>query len=175
MAEFNSCAHLVTQDGYAKVEALYNECLASGKDPYQMILDMQNSLQERLAELYPTRCVKPKEIETCGQLYDWVSQQKIAIDDEFAELISAIPGTDMPEKARSAIWKRWKADYENIRQKKLADLTEEERLELMFEKADLTHFAEANMDLALGIDAKTKFCLYFLKNLANLERYNSGY
>ena len=174
MAEFNSCAALASMDGYAEVEQMYDRLLAEGKDPYQTILDMQNTLQEKLAELYPDRAKKPKELSTCGEVYDWVRDQKTAIDDEFGELVSAIPGMDMPEKARSAIWKKWKATYPELRAKSLSDLTRDEQLELQFEKIDIDHFT-ANVDLALGIDAKTKFCMYFVKNLENLRRYNSGY
>jgi hypothetical protein len=174
LAEFNSCAALATKTGYAEVEQLYEKLLSEGKDPYQMILDMQNSLQEKLAELYPDRAKKPTQLATCGEVYDWVRDQKTAIDDEFSELVSAIPGVDMPEKARTAIWKKWKANYPDLRAKQITDLTRDEMLELQFEKIDIDHFT-ANIDLALGIDAKTRFCMYFLKNLENLRRYNSGY
>lgn len=174
MAEFNSCASLVEDDKYQFAAEVYDNLLAEGKDPYQLMLDMQNSLQEQLSDKYPERAKRPMELKNIGEIYDWIRDQKTAIDDEFAELISALPGMNMDEKDRSAIWKKWKKSNPEIRQKKVEDLTKEELLELLFEKIDIVHF-DMNVELALRMNAKDRFVLYYLKNAENFRRYNSGY
>jgi len=170
--EFNSCAKLVND--YVEIEQIYNNLLAEGKDPQQYMLDMQRSLQNKLADTYPDRAKSPGDLKKLGDIYEWVRDQKTAIDDEFSELISALPGMDMPEKQRTGIWKKWRANYNEIRNKTIDELTKDELLELLFEKVDIAHF-DMNIDLAIGLDAKTKFILYVLKNLENVRRYNSGY
>ena len=172
--EFNSCAHLASNDDYKEVEQLYERLLKEGKDPAQFMLDMQNSLQEKLAEIYPDRAKKPKELSTVGEVHDWVSYQKKAIDDEFSELIRAIPGMSIDEKTASSVWKVWKKNYHDIRSKRMSELSNDDLLEMQFEKIDQDHFT-MNIDLALNIDAKTRFILYCLKNAENIRRYQSGY
>jgi hypothetical protein len=174
MAEFNTCAKLVNNDVYKEVEQIYNDLLENKKDPYQFMLDMQEDLQNTLAEKYPDRNIKPSSIETTGELYDWIHNQKIAIDDEFSELVSAIPGMSLPEKERSGIWKKWKSNYHEIRNKKVTELSADDLLELLFEKIDQNHF-NMNIDLALKLDAKTSFILYVIKNLENVRRYKTNY
>ncbi len=172
--EFNSCAALANDDNFKDAENAYNELLANGKDPYQTILDMQNSLQEKLASNYPDRAKKPKDLEKLGDIYAWLRDNKIAFDDEFSELVSALPGMSMPAKARSGIWKKWKANHPELQEKKISELSDADLKELQFEYADGVHFW-CNMALALGIDAKSQFIMYYIKNAENFRRYNSGY
>lgn len=173
MAEFNSCSHLVDETAKEAAE-IYDRLLSEGKDPSQYMLDMQRSLQVQLSYTYPDRAKDPDELKTVGEVYDWVRDQKTAIDDEFSELISAIPGTNLPEKVRTSVWKKWKSGYNDIRNKPMSELTDDETNELLFERIDLTHF-EMNIDLALKLTAKQKFIMYVLKNLENVRRYNTGY
>lgn len=174
MKEFNSCAALASKESYAEAETLYNQLLSSGKDPAQTMLDMQESLQVKLAATYPDRAKEPKNLDKIGEIYDWLRDNKIAIDDEWSELISALPGMSMNSKDRSAVWKKWKKNHPTIRAMKLSLLSEDDMLELLFEKIDIDHFC-MNIDLVLKIDAKTRFIMYYIKNAANFARYNSGY
>lgn len=174
MGEFNSCAGLVAPEKYDEASSLYDKLLSEGKDPYQTMLDMQNSLQVKLAGTYPDRAKRPEDLNTIGEIYDWIRDQKTAIDDEWSEMVSALPGVNMAEKDRSAIWKKWKKNHPTLREKKLEELTREELLELLFEKIDIVHF-DMNVELALRMSAKDRFVLYYLKNAENFRRYESGY
>ena len=173
-SEFNSCAHLVNQNDLNAAEELYYETLSAGGDPFQVLLEMQNSLQETLTEKFPHRVKAPRKIETKGELYQFILNQKIAIDDEWREMVDAIAGTEKPEKDRSAIWKRWKAIHDDISNESVQSLSQNEKLELMFEAIDICHFWN-NVILALGLDAKAVFVMYFLKNAENFKRQERNY
>jgi hypothetical protein len=80
----------------------------------------------------------------------------------------------LPEKDRSALWKKWKGKYEDLRAENVDTLSHEDRLELMFEVIDAAHFFN-NVLLALGVDAETYFTLYYLKNAENIARQKRGY
>lgn len=172
--EFNSCAHLIDTEEYREAKRYYSDMLAAGIDPLSEILRMQNSLQTKLAETYPGRCKKPSELKTLGDKYDWIRDNKIAFDDEYSELISALGGMNKTAKDRSSLWKKWKSNHEAIRAEQYADLAPNEKLELLFECVDQVHFF-ANQILALEMSAEDIFCLYYAKNAENFKRYNSGY
>ena len=173
MSEFNQCANLVDSEALQKAQALYHNLLRAGKDPQQYLLDLQNSLQERVAKEHG-RVQAPKEIKTKGELYDFVHDQKVAIDDEWREMVEAMAGMSLPEKDRSALWKKWKGKYTDLRSESIASLSDEDRLELLFEGIDICHFWN-NVLLALGLDAETAFVLYAIKNAHNIERQDNGY
>jgi hypothetical protein len=168
------CSHLVNDSSFKEAEEIYDKLLAEGKDPGQFMIDLQRKLQINLHEKLPDRNKHPDKLETCGEVYDWIRDQKTAIDDEYSELISAIPGVNLSEKDRTPIWKKWKSSYNEIRNKKMTELTQDEMIELLFEKIDIVHF-DINVELALGLDAKTRFILYVLKNLENIRRYENNY
>lgn len=174
MSEFNSCASLVDQEALKEASSLYERLLSEGLDPYQTLLEMQNNLQEKLVSTYPNRVKAPRKLETKGDLYEFLRNQKMAFDDEFREMVDAIPGMSRPAKDRSGIWKKWKANHESLCAEKINDLSEADRLELLFECIDAVHFF-ANMQLALGLDAKDIFVLYCIKNIENIRRANTGY
>jgi hypothetical protein len=94
--------------------------------------------------------------------------------DEFRELKNAIGGMSNGEKAASAVWKKWKANHGLMQNEKLDDMSEEDKLELMFEATDIWHFV-MNIFIALGFDSKNLYTLYMLKNFENINRYNNGY
>ena len=173
MSEFNQCANLVDSEALQKAQALYHNLLRAGKDPQQYLLNLQNSLQERVAKEHG-RVQAPKEIKTKGELYDFVHDQKVAIDDEWREMVEAMAGMSLPEKDRSALWKKWKGKYTDLRSESIASLSDEDRLELLFEGIDICHFWN-NVLLALGLDAETAFVLYAIKNAHNIERQDNGY
>lgn len=172
MAEFNSCAKL--SYGHESAEAVYNELLKTGQDPFEKMLTMQFALQKHLAKTRPENNVDPEALHTIGQKFDWLRENKQAFDDEYREIIDALPGVSTPDSDRSAVWKRWKTKYSEIRSKTFDDLMEDELIELKYELTDSFHFF-MNMFFALDMSAKELFVYYYTKNAENFNRANNGY
>lgn len=173
MSEFNSCAHLLNEEQVQKAKDLYYGLLEQKEDPMELMMNMQKSLQDKLAEKLG-RIPKIEDIKTKGELYTWLTDQKMAIDDEFRELIDAVAGMEKSEKDRSAIWKKWKSNHENLRNELVSDLSDFEKKELLFEACDFYHFW-LNILLALGITPEQMFVLYYIKNAENFARQERGY
>ena len=173
MAEFNSCASLINDEKIKECNKLYEDLLSEGKDPLEVMLDAQNSLQEHLSKTVEGN-KKPADLKTIGEIYDWLRDNKIALDDEFREVVDALPGMNLPEKERSALWKKWKTNHLKLRQKEISELEPNELKELKFELIDMWHFF-MNMMLGLRISSKELFIYYYYKNLENIRRYNSKY
>lgn len=171
MAEFNSCAGLIKDE--AKLEEL-NAKFNSASDPLQMMLDMQEWLQTTLAEKLPENNIAPSEIKTKGQLIKWLDANFDAIMDEFRELKNSVGGMSKGEKEASAVWKKWKSNHTKIQSEELDSMSDEDRLEMLFELIDIWHFV-LNMFLGMKMSSKDIFVLYMLKNLENARRYNSNY
>lgn len=174
MAEFNSCANLLNDESFKEARQVYQELLANGKDPFEHMLSMQFDLQVALAKKSPEFNASPDSLSTIGQKFDWLRENKQAFDDEYREIVDALPGMNTPEKDRSAVWKRWKAKYGEIRSKTFADLSEDELKELKFELTDSFHFF-MNMFFALDMDAEEMFVFYYHKNAENHNRAKNGY
>ena len=173
MAEFNACAHLVNDKNFEAASKMYDELLASGKDPFGVMLDMQRSLQKNLAVLYPERCIDPDHIDTVGQSVDWLREQRDSLNDEFEEYIEALPGVSAyDEKTRTSVWKKWKSKYPTIRDLQLSSLSPEDLVELQFEFIDMLHFF-MNAAFVPRLDAKSIFVMYYLKNAENFDRWNN--
>ena len=172
MAHFNECAQLI--EGVDIAEARYAGAMKHKQDPLQIMLDMQKSLQVRLAEDKPEYNKNPDELETAGEVVDWLRNQKDYIDDEFRELLTSLGGMSHGEKAASSCWKPWKAQHAEFRNRKIADLSHEDQLEIKFEMIDILHFV-LNMFQGLGMTSEEIFKLYFLKNKENFARQNHGY
>lgn len=173
MAEFNSCANLINDEKIKECNKLYEDLLSEGKDPLEYMLNAQNSLQVHLSETVEgNKC--PDDLSKIGEIYDWLRDNKIALDDEFREVVDALPGMNLPEKERSALWKKWKANHLKLREKDISELEPNELKELKFELIDMWHFF-MNMMLGLRISSKELFTYYYYKNLENLRRYNSKY
>lgn len=173
MAEFNSCASLINKEDYEKAKLEYERELIAGRDPLCVLFSMQKSLQDKLADSLG-RIPRIEDIKTKGQLYDWIEDQELALRDEHRELVEAIAGMEKPEKDRSAIWKKWKAKYNELRNEPISSLSDFEQKELKFEIIDALHFY-INKLLALGIDPKEMFILYYLKNKENFARQERNY
>lgn len=173
MAEFNSCASLLNDKKIKEASDKYDELLKDGKDPFELILKMQHDLQKALFKKN-TATNDVDNLNTLGVKYDWLRDNKIALDDEFREIIDALPGMNTPDKERSAIWKKWKAKYNEIRSKSFDDLTEDELKELRFEYIDMLHFV-FNMSFPLNISSKDIFVYYYYKNIENFRRCQEGY
>ena len=173
MAHFNECSGLIVGADKAK-EAYYNTLVQEHKDPLQVMLDMQKSLQVRLAEDKPEYNRHPDSLETAGEVVEWLRNQKDYIDDEFRELLTALGGMSNGEKAASSCWKPWKSQHGEYRNRKISELSPEDQLEIKFEMIDILHFA-LNMFAGLGMNAEEIFKLYYLKNQENFDRQNRGY
>lgn len=173
MAEFNSCANLINDEKIKECNKLYEDLLSKGKDPLEYMLNAQNSLQVHLSETVEGN-KRPDKLNDIGEIYDWLRDNKIALDDEFREVVDALPGMNLPEKERSALWKKWKANHLKLRNKKITELEPNELKELKFELIDMWHFF-MNMMLSLNISSKELFTYYYYKNLENIRRYNSKY
>ena len=173
MAEFNSCANLINDEKIKECNKIYSDLLSKGKDPLEYMLNAQNSLQVHLSETVEgNKC--PDDLSKIGEIYDWLRDNKIALDDEFREVVDALPGMNLPEKDRSALWKKWKANHLKLREKDISELEPNELKELKFELIDMWHFF-MNMMLGLRISSKELFTYYYYKNLENIRRYNSKY
>lgn len=175
MAEFNSCAALLNDEKVKFARDKYAELLKEGKDPLGMIFEMQHALQEELGKNSKgLGGQNVNELDTLAQKYAWLRDNKIALDDEYREVIDALPGMNTPEKERSGIWKTWKKNHAEIGSKTFENLTDDEIKELRFEYIDMLHFF-VNMAFALGIDAETVFVYYYYKNAENFNRIKNLY
>lgn len=172
MAYFNECANLI--DGVDKAEeAYFNALIHEDKDPLQVMLDMQKSLQVRLAN-DREYCYHPDKLSTAGDVVAWMREQKDCIDDEFRELLTSLGEMSKGEKDASAVWKKWKARYPEAQAKPISEMSPEDQLEIKFELIDIMHFV-FNMAIGLNMSAEEMFKLYYLKNKHNFERQDNGY
>ena len=174
MTEQNNCASLHNDETYKEALQMYEDLTRDGVDPFQYMLDMQHGLQLAVAKKDPAHNPHPDELKTIGQKFDWLRENKQAFDDEFREIVDALPGMELPPKDRSAVWKRWKAKYDDIRARTFDDLSENEMKELKYELCDSFHFY-MNLFFALDMDAKEMFVYYYFKNQENHRRATSGY
>lgn len=171
MAHFNECSQLIA--GVDKAEEAYTKAIAFSNDPLQIMLDMQKSLQVRLAN-DREYCYHPDKLATAGDVVAWMREQKDCIDDEFRELLTSLGEMSKGEKDASAVWKKWKARYTEAQSKPISEMSPEDQLEIKFELIDIMHFV-FNMAIGLNMSAEEIFKLYYLKNLENFKRQDNGY
>ena len=172
MPHFNECSQLI--EGADKAQNEYWDILGDEKDPLQVMLDMQKSLQIRLAKDKPEYNRHPDDLATAGEVVDWLRNQKDYIDDEFRELLTSLGGMSNGEKDASAVWKPWKSQHGERRETLITDLSPQDQLEIKFEMIDILYFV-LNMFHGLGLTAEEIFKLYYLKNKHNFERQDNGY
>lgn len=172
MAHFNECSGLIA--GVDKAQGAYDNAIIEGTDPLQIMLDMQKSLQVRLAKDKPEYNQHPDELATAGDVVAWLRNQKDYVDDEFRELLTSLGGMSNGEKAASSVWKPWKAQHAEFRNRRIDELPPEDQLEIKFEMIDILHFV-LNMFHGLGLSAEEIFKLYYLKNAENFARQDRGY
>lgn len=178
MTEFNSCSKLATDESVQAMNNLYDKLKKDGISPFDYLLKLQNALQTDLVTRYG-RTYIPSELYktgTKGQLYDFIKDQQDCINDEMSELYMSISGTHLSPSEQSAIWKKWKSNYDNLRNEQINEnLDENAMLERSFEMIDIMHFV-FNMLICLGVDSEQKlFTLYCLKHAENLKRYEEIY
>ena len=172
MAHFNQCSHLV--DGIEAAQNAYHAAKKEGIDPLQIMLNMQKSLQKKLATEKPECNVDPDSLETAGDVLKWLRNQDDYIADETRELYTALGGMSNGEKDASAVWKPWKVRHLEMQAKKISELSNEDQLEIKFEMIDQVHFF-LNKLMALGLTSQEIFELYYLKNAENFARQDRGY
>lgn len=172
MAHFNQCSQLVDGIEAARQEAENIRC--NGEQYLDQMINMQRSLQTKLAKEKPEMNLNPNELDTAGKVLDWMRAQKDSIDDEFRELITSLGGMSNGEKDASGVWKAWKSNNLEKRATLISDLSPKDQLEIKFEYVDIIHFV-INLQLALGMDSQELFELYYLKNKENFDRQNRGY
>jgi hypothetical protein len=171
MAHFNECSGLIA--GVEDASDAYDDILTERLDPLQAMLDMQKSLQIRLAE-DRDYCYHPDKLATAGDVVAWMREQKDCIDDEFRELLTSLGEMHRGDKDASAVWKKWKARYPEAQAKRIDEMSPEDQLEIKFEMIDILHFV-LNMFAGLNMSAEEIFKLYYLKNAENFDRQNRGY
>ncbi|ASD52014.1 dCTP pyrophosphatase [Pseudomonas phage PspYZU05] len=172
MAVFNSCAHLV--DGAAEATAKYESVIQAKGNPFDTMIEMQRSLQKKLAKEKPEFNQDPDSLDTAGKVLDWLRAQDDSIADETRELYTSLGGMSNGEKEASAVWKAWKSRHKELRETRIQDMSQEDQLEIKFELVDQMHFF-INKMIALGIDAQEMFELYYLKNKENFARQERNY
>lgn len=171
MAHFNECSQLIA--GVEAADQEYQRITSAHGDPLQTMLDMQKSLQVRLAE-NRDYCYHPDKLATAGDVVGWMREQKDCIDDEFRELLTSLGEMSRGDKDASAVWKNWKARYQEAQAKPIAEMSLEDQLEIKFELIDIMHFV-FNMAIGLNMSAEEMFKLYYLKNAENFARQDRGY
>ena len=139
--EWNSCAKLANDESFNEATEKYRELLSGGKDPFDYMLNMQYDLQLALHKRLPEQVLNVQDLDTLGNKYDWLRDNKIAADDEFSELIDALPGiSNMDAKDRTSLWKAWKGKRNEVRSMKFSELSYEDQNEAKYEFLDSTHF-----------------------------------
>ncbi|UOX40410.1 nucleoside triphosphate pyrophosphohydrolase [Aeromonas phage GomatiRiver_11] len=168
--QFNECSQLVSD--MDKAQNALNGVLSVQENPLNAMIDMQRQLQIELAHRHPAYNKDPREIKTCGEILDWCQNQDDYIADEVREHYTALGGMSNPKP--NAIWKPWRAEHGEYRNRPFADLSPEDQLEAKFELIDQLHFV-LNKFIAMGMDGDEIFKLYYLKNAENFERQERGY
>jgi len=159
----NKCKDLKVRDYYA--ENGYAEGKSSLADLY--------NLQAKTQQMYFSKQGKKQFTEfTIGDIIDFLMVNQHAIVDELHEMMDAVGGID--EGVGNAAWKPWKAVNQEIRQKRLTDLTPGDLKELKMEWIDVMHFV-FNAGLAVGITPQEFYNYYLSKNEENWERQRNNY
>lgn len=173
--EWNSCAKLANDENFDEANKKYKELLSEGKDPFDYMLNMQYDLQLALHKRLPEQVLNVQDLDTLGNKYDWLRDNKIAADDEFSELIDALPGiSKMDAKDRTSLWKAWKGKRNEVRAMKFSELSYEDQIEAKYEAIDALHFW-MNQLIAMELDGESIFKFYYTKNAENHRRAKNGY
>jgi hypothetical protein len=172
--EWNSCSSLANDLSFTEASQKYQQLLALNIDPFGYMLQMQYDLQKSLHSKLPEQTQDVENLKTIGEKYIWLRDNKIAFDDEFSELIDALPGMSMDAKERTSLWKNWKSNRDKVRSINFSDLSDDDKKEAKYEAIDAFHFW-MNMLIAMELTAEEIFCYYYTKNAANHARYQSGY
>ncbi|AAX63514.1 gp56 dCTPase [Aeromonas phage 31] len=168
--QFNECSQLI--DNLHKAQNALEGCLSVHDNPLDRMIDMQRQLQIELAERHPKYNKDPRTLKTCGEILEWCQKQDDYIADEVREHYTSLGGMSNPKP--NAIWKPWRAEHGEYRDRLFSDLSAEDQLEAKFELIDQMHFV-LNKFIAMGMDGNEIFKLYYLKNAENFDRQERGY
>lgn len=147
---FQQCAQLEVENKFQHAD----------RDTLGSLMTLQKTLQEGLFGH------NFNNIQSSIQkLKDFCNWNEEAIRDEQREFAAAITGIHTYPNC----WKPWKSKHAEAMNRKLADLSKEELLELKYEWIDQLHFM-FNIALAIGLDSEQVYNLYFAKNKHNIER-----
>jgi hypothetical protein len=167
--EFNSCADLLNDEKISRAKEKFN----LDTDTFGTMLGMQAELQRELCK--NAKGMDFENLKNLGEVFDYIRDAKDALNDEFREVVDALPGMNSySEKERSGLWKKWKKNHEELRARKLSDLSEDEIRELKFEVCDMFHFF-MNIMLALGMSSEEMYTFYMYKNAENFDRIKRQY
>jgi len=173
--EWNSCSSLTNTKEFKDAKEKYVELLNDNKDPLSYIIQMQYDLQKALYKRLPNQTIDVTDLDTLGTKYKWLRDNKIAFDDEYSELIDALPGmSNMSAKDRTSLWKTWKGEHQNVQKMKFSELNDNDKDEAKYELIDMMHFF-FNMIIAMDISGEEIFTYYYSKNAENHNRANNGY
>lgn len=173
--EWNSCSALSSDGAFTEAKKKYDELLSSGVNPFAYMMQMQYDLQKALYKRLPDQAIDVDDLDNLGNKYDWLRDNKIAADDEYSELIDALPGvSNMSDKDRTSLWKKWKGKYNEVRAMKFSELSYEDQTEAKYEVIDKLHF-DINMLIAMELTAEDVFKFYYTKNAENHRRSQTGY
>ena len=164
----------MTPNIYDEIEKIYDNLLASNKDPFEVIHKMQKENQKRFFTCNKGFDKDPERLETIGEKYDFIRDNKTALDDEFREVVDALPGISGTYKERSALWKKWMLAHESLRSKTFKDLSPAEILNIKQEYIDMMIFM-INMSYALEVSPKELFILLYMKCQKNMQRLENKY
>lgn len=174
MAQFNACSQLVTDESTKQARLAAEGIRSNGEQYLDQMLNMQRSLQAKLAKDKPEMNRDPNKIETAGQAVDWMRAQWDSMSDEFRELLTSFGGMSNGDNNANSVWKAWRAKNLDMRNVKLEDLSDADRREIFFEIIDLWHFF-LNMNIALGLTSEDIFEGYYIKNAENFARQERSY
>lgn len=173
-AGFNECAGLYGKEAVTEAIGFYNALLESGVDPMGSMLNMQKSLQVRLANDKPECNANPDELETCGDILTWLRNQDDYIADETRELYTSLGGMSNGEKAAACVWKPWRATHMECFNRPFGELSDKDQIEVKMEMIDQWHFF-MNKFIALKMSPEDIFVYYYIKNRENFARQDRGY
>jgi hypothetical protein len=159
----NQCKDLEVKDYYHNHG--YDKGQSSLADLYQ--------LQAKTQEMYFNKQGRKHFNEfNIGDVVDFLMVTEHAIVDELHEMMDAVGGIEDGEG--NAAWKPWKGAHEEIRKRKLSDLSPGDLKELKMEWIDVMHFV-FNAGLAIGVTPNEFYNYYLSKNEENWDRQKRGY
>lgn len=139
--EWNKCSNLASDESFKEAIEKYNELTEKGLEPFEYMLQMQTDLQKALYAKLPNQALNVDDLDTNNKKYIWLRNNKIAADDEFSELVDALPGMSaMDAKNRTSLWKTWKSNHLEVRSMRFSNLSDEDKKEAFFENSDISHF-----------------------------------
>lgn len=161
-------------DQKSVIEMKYNNDHDTLGTMLEMQKELQNHFQEKRKKNNPN-FPDVNNMKTLGEIYDFINFSMMALQDEYREVVDALPGTHtFTQKERSALWKIWKSKNKEMRERKLSDLSPEELQDLKFEVCDMFHLF-MNIMLAIGMTSKDMYECYMIKNTENKKRCSSDY